>query len=275
MFVSILKTLLLHKNIIMLLVDTHTHLYLKDFDIDRNEVVNQAIEAGVKYMLLPNIDSKTFPKLMDLHNQFPKNCLPMAGLHPTSVGKNYIEELKFVEKMLFGNKFVAIGEIGIDLYWDKTFFKQQQEAFRQQIKWAKELKMPIVIHARDSFSEIFEIVAQEADSDLRGVFHSFTGNADEAKKAIDLGFYIGLGGIFTFKNSGLDKIMKPVDLKHIILETDSPYLAPTPKRGRRNESAYVLHVAQKLADIKEMDIEEIARITTINAFSLFSIDKFI
>jgi TatD DNase family protein len=259
----------------MILVDTHTHLYLPEFDDDRAEVVQSAIQAGVEYMLLPNVDSGTFAGLMELNKQFPKNCLPMAGLHPTSVNQNYLKELQFVENQLFNNPFIAVGEIGIDLYWDKTFFKEQQDAFRQQIKWAKELKLPIVVHARDSFSEIFPIIEQEADSHLRGVFHSFTGTESDALQVIDLGLHIGLGGIFTFKNSGLDKIMKNIDCRHLILETDSPYLAPTPKRGRRNESAYVVHVAQKLADLKEMSIDEVAKITTKNAFNLFNMDNFL
>jgi TatD DNase family protein len=259
----------------MLFVDTHSHLYLEQFNADRSSVVNRAIESGVKYMLLPNIDAESYSALKELNLSFPKNCLPMMGLHPGSVKENYLDELNFVEKELFSNKFVAVGEIGIDLYWDKTFFSFQQEAFIRQINWALELNLPIVIHARDSYSEIFEILEKEWKTNLKGVFHSFTGTANDAQKIVEMGFYLGIGGIFTFKNSALSEIIKKIDISRLILETDSPYLAPTPKRGQRNESAFLPFVAQKLAEVKQLSLAEVAQLTSLNAFELFSLHKFL
>lgn len=259
----------------MLFVDTHSHLYLEQFNADRSSVVNRAIESGVKYMLLPNIDAESYTALKELNLSFPKNCLPMMGLHPGSVKENYLDELNFVEKELFSNKFVAVGEIGIDLYWDKTFFSFQQEAFIRQINWALELNLPIVIHARDSYSEIFEILEKEWNTNLKGVFHSFTGTVNDAQKIVEMGFYLGIGGIFTFKNSALSEIIKKIDISRLILETDSPYLAPTPKRGQRNESAFLPFVAQKLAEVKQLSLAEVAQLTSLNAFELFSLHKFL
>ncbi|MCF8303300.1 MAG: TatD family hydrolase [Bacteroidales bacterium] len=254
----------------MVLTDTHTHLYLEEFNEDREEVVNNAIEKGVQYMLLPNIDSSTTEAMMKMVRTYAGHCFPFMGLHPGSVREDYEDELKMVEQWLDKEKFYAIGEIGIDLYWDKTWQKQQEKAFAYQIGLAKELKLPIVIHMRDSFDEVYRIVKQEASPDLRGVFHCFTGSAGQADKVIDVGFKIGLGGVLTFKNSKLDQSIKQVNLKHIILETDSPYLTPHPYRGKRNQSAYVFYVAQKLAEVKGLSVDEIADITTRNANELFN-----
>jgi TatD DNase family protein len=253
----------------MQLIDTHTHIFLPEFDSDRDQVIKNAQENGVSQVLLPNVDSTTSESLLKLAEQYPDFCLPMMGLHPTSVDKNYHEELKKVEVLLAKRKFYAIGEIGIDLYWDKTYKSQQEEAFLHQINLAKKYNLPIVIHARESFDEIFRIVEKEMDDNLSGVFHAFTGNEEQANQIVDWGFKIGIGGIVTFKNAGLDKVVNTIDINHIVLETDSPYLAPLPKRGKRNESAYVIYIAQKIAEIKNISTDEVARITTNNAKQIF------
>lgn len=255
----------------MQFIDTHTHLFLQEFDSDREQVIDNAKTIGVKKLLLPNVDSSTVERLQNMVAKFPDYCIPMAGLHPTSVNGEYKKELELVERFLGDNNVCAIGEIGIDLYWDKTFVKEQEEVFRYQIDIAKKNNLPIVIHARDSFDEIFRVMKDVHDDNLTGVFHAFTGNQSQAKQIIDWGFYIGLGGILTFKNSGLDKVVNTIDINHIVLETDSPYLAPVPKRGKRNESAYIINIAQKLADIKNITIEEVALVTTQNAEQLFNL----
>jgi TatD DNase family protein len=257
----------------MYFVDTHTHLYLEQFNGDRNHVVDKAIENGIKKMLLPNIDSGSIQDLLNLCNDYPNNCFPMMGLHPTSVKENYIKELDTIEKTLFDNpkKYCAVGEIGIDLYWDKTFFSEQKEAFLKQIDWATELQLPIVIHARDSFEVIFETIEPKISPDLTGVFHSFTGTLEQARKIIGWGFKIGIGGIVTFKKAGLDAIVKEIPLEHIILETDSPFLTPTPFRGKRNESSYINYIAKKISEIYEVEIDEVAKITTSTAENLFKL----
>jgi len=252
-------------------IDTHTHLFLPEFDSDRSQVVENAKNNGVKKLLLPNVDSSTSESLKSMVRLFPEYCIPMAGLHPTSVNENYKSELNKVEKFLAENEVCAIGEIGIDLYWDRTYIKEQEEVFRYQIDIAKNNNLPIVIHARDSFDEIFQIMNDVDDEKLNGVFHAFTGNEEQAQRIINWGFKIGLGGILTFKNSGLDKVVNTIDINHIVLETDSPYLAPVPKRGKRNESSYIKYIAQKLAEIKNISIDEVARITTKNAEQLFKI----
>ena len=253
----------------MIFTDTHTHLYLNAFDDDRANVVKKAVEQDVKYMLLPNIDSSSIDPMFELCKAFPENCFPMMGLHPTSVKENYKEELEIISGWFEKQNFIAIGEIGIDLYWDQSFQKQQEEAFRFQIDLALKNEIPIVIHSRDSFDEIFNVLEDYRGSGLKGVFHCFTGSLEQANKAIDLGFYLGIGGVLTFKNSGLDKVIAEIDLKHILLETDSPFLAPTPFRGKRNESAYINLVANRLSQIKNIDRKEIAKITTQNAIDLF------
>ncbi|OFX88239.1 MAG: hydrolase TatD [Bacteroidetes bacterium GWF2_33_16] len=252
-------------------IDTHTHLFLPEFDEDRNQVVERAIQKGVVKLLLPNVDNQTINPLLQLCKKFPDYCFPMIGLHPTSVKENFKNDLKKLDDLINQEKFVAIGETGIDLYWDKTFFDQQQEAFIYQINLAKKHKIPIVIHARDSFNEIFSIMHQYVDDSLTGVFHAFTGNLEQAKQIIEWGFMIGIGGIVTFKNSGLDKIVEFIDLNHIVLESDSPYLAPVPHRGKRNESSYIITVAEKIAQLKDCPLAEIAEKTTHNASVLFKL----
>lgn len=253
----------------MQLIDTHTHIFLPEFDDDRDQVIRNARENGVSKILLPNVDSTTSERLLNLVDKHPDFCLPMMGLHPTSVDENYPEELHQVEDWLTKRKFYAIGEIGIDLYWDKTHKIQQEEAFVHQIRLAKKNNLPVVIHARESFDEIFKIIEKEIDDKLTGVFHAFTGNGKQAGQIVEWGFKIGIGGIVTFKNAGLDKVVHNIDINHIVLETDSPYLAPVPKRGKRNESAYIKYIAEKIAEIKNISVEEIARITTNNAQQLF------
>ena len=254
----------------MVLTDTHTHLYSEQFNDDIDLVVNNCIDKGISRLFLPNIDSSSIDGMMNLFDKFPNNCFPMMGLHPTSVNESYKEELALVESWLNKHQFCAVGEIGIDLYWDKTFLKEQQEAFRFQIELAKKHKLPFVIHCRDSFDEIFEILDELNDDSMRGIFHCFTGNVEQANHIINYGdFKIGIGGVVTFKNSGLDKTLKQVDLNHLVLETDSPYLAPTPHRGKRNESTYLYNIAEKVADIYSLPIEEVAAITTANSKQVF------
>ena len=253
----------------MFLTDTHTHLYLDEFNADQAEVIERAMEQDVRSMLLPNIDSSSIDGMMQLCGQYPNNCFPMMGLHPTSVKENYKKEMDLVEDWLKKEKFYAIGETGIDLYWDKTFQKEQEIAFSQQIELAKKYQLPIVIHMRNSFDEVYDIVKKHASSELTGVFHCFTGNREEAEKIINLNFNLGIGGVVTFKNSGLDKVVENINMKHILLETDSPFLTPMPFRGKRNESSYTRLVAKKIAEIKNSSIEEVAEITTSNANHLF------
>ncbi len=257
----------------MIFIDTHTHLYLNAFDKDLPEVIENAVKKGVRYMLLPNIDSDSTEKLLKICNTYPDNCIPMLGLHPTSVKSNFIEELKNLKKYLSNNTFCAIGEIGIDLYWDKTFFKEQVEAMMFQMYWAREYDLPIVIHSRNSFNEVFKVLNDSKFPGMRGVFHCFSGSVSEAKKVVNaLGFKLGIGGVLTFKNSGLDKVVKEIALENIVLETDAPFLAPMPFRGKRNESAYTLIIAEKIAAIKNITIEEVAEITTKTAIELFQIE---
>jgi len=253
----------------MKLVDTHTHLYVEHFDDDRDEVIKKAIEEGVSELYLPAIDSESHQSMVDLAEAYPENCFAMMGVHPTSINDNWEKELEIAEEWLNKRDFVAIGEIGIDLYWDKTHFKEQQIAFKRQIGWAKERNLPVIIHCRDSFDEIFEILEEEKDEKLRGIFHCFTGTKEQAEKAISYNMKLGIGGVATFKNGKIDKFLREIDLKHIVLETDAPYLAPVPFRGKRNESLYLKLVADKLSDIYEMSVEKIAEITTANADEVF------
>jgi TatD DNase family protein len=253
-------------------VDTHTHLFSPSFDEDRTEIVHRAIKAGVETFLLPNIDIESIEPMYQLCAQFPQNCFPMMGLHPGSVDENWEANLAIIRKHLFERKNCAVGEIGMDLYWDKTFVNEQAEAFRQQVSWAKELNLPIVIHAREAFDEIFAIVDELNDERLTGVFHCFTGTLEQAKKIQNYGgFKLGIGGVLTYKKAGLDELLKDIDMSELILETDSPYLPPTPHRGKRNESAYLLHIAEKLADVKGITLAEVAKITSKNAHELFKL----
>ena len=255
----------------MILTDTHTHLYSSQFQEDRNEMIQRAIAVGVSRFFIPAIDSSYTQKMYDLEAQFPENVFLMMGLHPTYVKENYLEELAHVESEIAKRKFYAIGEIGIDLFWDKSFLKQQQHAFQYQIQLAKKNNLGINIHCRDAFEETFEVLESEKATDLFGIFHCFTGDLAQAERAISLGLKLGIGGVATFKNGKIDQFLDKIDLKHIVLETDSPYLAPVPHRGKRNESSYTVLVAQKLSEIYNLPIEEIARITTENSKSIFGI----
>ncbi|KJS06537.1 MAG: hydrolase TatD [Flavobacteriales bacterium BRH_c54] len=256
----------------MILTDTHTHLYSEQFKDDIDEVVQKAINLGISRFFLPNIDSDYTAALLALAKKYPDNMFPMMGLHPCSVKADYQQELEQVEKMLSEHQVVAIGEIGIDLYWDKTFFKEQQAAFRHQIRLAKANNLPFVIHCRDAFDEIFEILDEENDENMRGIFHCFTGNLEQAQKIINYGgFKLGIGGVVTFKNAGLDKVVEQISLEHLVLETDAPYLAPVPYRGKRNESAYIIEIATKVANLKQVSLEEVAKITTTNSKTVFGV----
>jgi len=257
----------------MNLIDTHTHLYLSQFDNDIDSVIKNAIDNGISKMLLPNIDSTTTQQMLSLSNKYPKNCFPMMGLHPCSVKKETVDkEILHVKEMLDKENFLAIGEIGLDLHWDKSTLEIQKKAFEDQINLAKKYKLPIVIHVRDSFNEAIEIVERLNSSELKGVFHCFTGDQKDAQRVIELqGFYLGIGGVVTFKNGGLDKNIEQISLDHIMLETDAPYLTPSPYRGSRNESKYILNIAQKIADIYDVELKKIAEVTTKNAYNLFQL----
>jgi TatD DNase family protein len=255
----------------MIFTDTHTHLYSSQFQEDRNEMMQRSINAGVSRLFVPSIDSSYTQKMYDLESQFPDTVFLMMGLHPTYVKENYLNELAHVEAELAKRKFYAVGEIGMDLYWDKTFLKEQQHAFQYQIQLAKKYKLGINIHCRDAFNETFEVLESEKATDLFGIFHCFTGDLEQAQRAISLGMKLGIGGVATFKNGKIDQFLNEIDLQHIVLETDSPYLAPLPLRGKRNESSYITLVAQKLSEIYNLPIEEIARITTENSISVFGI----
>jgi TatD DNase family protein len=256
----------------MILTDTHAHLYVDEFADDISAIMQASFDAGVERIFLPNIDVESIDSLKKLSEKYPKNCFPMMGLHPCSVKENYIENLIQIEKELFANKYIAVGEIGIDLYWDKSFLAQQQQAFITQVNWAKELQLPIVIHNRNSFDACFELMDKLNDDKLKGIFHCFNGTLEQAQKIIDYGgFKLGIGGVLTFKNSGLDEVISSIDLKHLVLETDSPYLAPVPHRGKRNQSAYIRLVAEKLSNIFALPLEEIAAQTTQNSKDVFGI----
>jgi len=255
----------------MIITDTHTHLYSEAFDGDRNEVIQKAIDLGIGRFFIPAIDSGYTSSMFQLERDFPEHIYLMMGLHPTHVKENYEEELKHVEKMLSERKFYAVGEIGIDLYWDKTFFAEQRKAFKKQIALAKLHELPIVIHCRDSFDEIFEVLEEEKDDKLYGIFHCFTGTYEQALKAIGYNMKLGIGGVVTFKNGKIDKFINQISLEHLVLETDAPYLAPTPYRGKRNEPSYLQQVLNKLSDIYQIPKEEIARITTDNSKKVFGI----
>ncbi|MBT8318344.1 MAG: TatD family hydrolase [Lutibacter sp.] len=255
----------------MIITDTHTHLYSEQFNEDRNEMVQRAIDAGVSRFFIPAIDSTYMSAMLELEKEFPTNMFLMMGLHPTHVKENFEEELAFVKKWLDKRKFYAVGEIGIDLFWDKSTLEIQQKAFKTQIQWAKEKKLPIIIHCRDAFDEIFEILEEEKDESLYGIFHCFTGNLEQAKKAISYKMKLGIGGVVTFKNGKIDQFLQEIPLEHLVLETDAPYLAPTPYRGKRNESSYIINVLEKLADIYKVTPQEIAEVTTQNSKNIFGI----
>ncbi|MDB4090839.1 TatD family hydrolase [Crocinitomicaceae bacterium] len=256
-------------------IDTHTHLYVDAFKEDRKEVVQRAIDNGIELMLLPNIDVATIDDMHMLTKQFPNNCRSMMGLHPGNVKEDWEAQLNTMKDLLFkSDQYIAVGEIGMDLYWDKTFIEEQKKAFAIQVEWAKELNLPIVIHARDAFQEIYEILDDLNDANLRGVFHCFTGSNEDVHRILDFGgFMFGIGGVLTYKNAKIDEVVKTIPLEHIILETDSPYLPPVPFRGKRNESSYLLHVAEKLADVYDLKMNVIERTTTENAIKLFKLNS--
>ena len=257
------------------MIDTHTHLYSKEFDADRDAIIQSAINSGVSKMLMPNVDVDSISGMHELVKKFPKNCIAMMGLHPCSVTENWENDLRIIKEWLDKENYCAVGEIGIDLYWDKSTLAFQQKAFRQQIKWAKEKILPIVIHVREAFNETFEIVDELNDENLTGVFHCYSGNLEQAKHIINYGgFKLGIGGVVTFKNGGIDKVLPEIDLEHLVLETDAPYLAPVPYRGKRNESSYITLIATKLAELKGVDVKTIDEVTTKNALQLFSTVKY-
>lgn len=255
----------------MILIDTHTHLYLREFNTDRDRVVKNALHNGIRIMLLPNIDSGTVDAMLELADEYPGYCLPTIGLHPTSVKTGHREEIRSLVRLMDKRKYWGIGETGIDLYWDKTYAKQQEESFMEHILLAKETKLPLIIHARNSFDELFRVLDRENDDSLKGVFHAFTGDEIQAKRILAYGFKLGIGGIVTYRNAGLDNVLNKISLEHIVLETDAPYLAPVPFRGRRNEPSYLIHTAEKLALMHGLPLEKIAEITTRNAIDLFNL----
>jgi TatD DNase family protein len=255
----------------MLLTDTHTHQYYETDLVKREELMQRCLDNGISRLFLPNVDSASIELVMSQVKAYPQYCFAMLGLHPCDVKENWQQELHTINAAIPQHKIYAIGEIGIDLYWDKTTLDNQIKAFKIQINWAKKLKLPIVIHCRDAFEEVYKVLLEEHDEDLRGIFHCFTGTLDQAQKVIDLGFYLGIGGVVTYKNSGLDKIVQQIDLKHIVLETDSPYLTPVPHRGKKNESSYLLYVAEKVADLHQTSVENVAAITTENSKIVFGV----
>ena len=255
----------------MQLTDTHTHLYYETDTVKQAQLMERCLAADVSRLFLPNVDVKSIGLINDLVQKYPDHCFAMAGLHPCDVKDGYESQLELIYNSIANRKIYAIGEIGIDLYWDKSTLAMQQAAFRQQINWAKEMGLPFVIHCREAFDEVFEILEDLNDERLRGIFHCFTGNLEQAKRAIDLGFYLGIGGVVTYKKAGLDLVLEGIAINDIVLETDSPYLAPVPYRGKPNESSYLVHVAQKVADIYHLSLAEVAEITTANSKKVFGI----
>jgi TatD DNase family protein len=253
-----------------MLTDTHIHLYSEEFSKDRITMVKKALDEDITRFFLPNIDDRSIEPMMKLTEQYQDNCFPMMGLHPCSVESDYRQKLKIMESWLAKEKYYAVGETGLDYYWSKAYVGEQKDSFLTQVRWAIELELPVVIHSRDSFDDIADLLQPLKTDKLKGVFHCFTGNGQQAKKALDLGFYLGIGGVVTFKNSGLDRTLAGIDLKNIILETDAPYLAPVPHRGKRNEPVYLRLITEKVAEIKELSPEEVAAITTENSKKLFN-----
>ena len=255
----------------MYLIDTHTHIYDHQFSLDRNEAMQRALDAGVGIMLLPNVDASTVAPMLELHDQYLNCTRVMMGLQPEEVKEDYKEVLSMMEKELERGIYVGVGEIGLDFYWDATYEKQQLDAFETQLDWAKQLHLPLSIHCRNAFDKMVKILEKKQDGDLRGIMHCFTGTEEEAKAYLDLGFHLGLGGVTTYKNCGVKVFLPDLPLDKIVLETDAPYLAPVPCRGKRNEPAFLVHTAQRIADILQMPVEELAAVTTANAKSLFSL----
>ena len=254
-----------------MIIDTHSHIYMAEFDADRDSMLMRAENERINLILMPAVDKETYLAMLKTEENFPEKCFSMMGLHPCSVKEGFKADLKIVAEHFEKRRFVAVGETGLDFYWDKTFTKEQYEAFRTQIEWAKHYDIPVVIHSRNSIDECISTIKENQQGNLKGVFHCFSGNERQANEIIDLGFYLGIGGVITFKNSGLDKVMADIDMKNVVLETDAPYLAPVPFRGKRNECSYLKYVVEKLAEIKNVSEEDIASITTKNAKELFNI----
>jgi TatD DNase family protein len=254
----------------MLLTDTHTHLYYETDEVKQAALLQRCFDQGIDRLFLPNVDVASISRIDELVSRYPENCFAMSGLHPCEVREDYAAVLAEIKSSIPARKIYAIGEIGIDLYWDKSTLKYQQEAFAEQISWAKEMGLPIVIHCREAFDEVFEVLEQHKDEKLFGILHCFTGNLEQAKRCIDLGFYLGIGGVLTYKKAGLDLVLYDIPLEHVVLETDSPYLAPVPFRGKPNESSYLIHIAKKVAEIYQLSIEEVAAITTANSRKIFN-----
>ena len=251
-------------------IDTHAHIYADQFDTDRADMMHRAEEKGVGKIFMPNIDHTSVDGMLELEVKYPSICFPMMGLHPCSVNKDFEKELYIVENWLGKRKFSAVGEMGTDLYWDKTFWEQQVEAFKIQVGWAKKYKLPIVVHCRESIDQTIELAEQLQDGNLTGVFHCFTGNKDQAENLIKLGFYLGIGGVATFKKGGMEEVLPHIPLDSIVLETDSPYLTPTPHRGKRNEPSYIPLIGERVAELKNISVEELKKATTQNALKLFA-----
>jgi len=255
----------------MLLTDTHTHIYYEKDAQKQDQMMANCFAFDINRLFLPNVDVASIAMIDDLVARYPEHCFAMAGLHPCDVKEDYKDQLSQIYQSIADRKIYAIGEIGIDLYWDKTTLAIQQDAFKQQINWAKALNLPIVIHCREAFNETFAVLDELKDEKLRGIFHCFTGDVAQAQRAIDLGFYLGIGGVVTYKKAGLDIVLQSVPLTHIVLETDAPYLAPVPYRGKPNESSYLIHIAQKVADIYQVALEEVAEVTTANSMKIFNV----
>jgi TatD DNase family protein len=254
-------------------IDTHAHIYSEDFDSDRAEAIDRALDAGVQRLYMPNVDHASIDGMLALEMKYPEHCFPMMGLHPCSVKADFEKALYHVETWLAKRSFAAVGEMGTDLYWDKTFWEQQQEAFRIQVGWARQYKLPLVIHCRESMEETIRMIEELQDGTLRGIFHCFTGNRQQAERIIKAGFLLGIGGVSTFKKGGLDLVLPDIGLEALVLETDSPYLAPVPHRGKRNEPSYIPIIAQRVADLLQRDLADVQKITTHNALKLFSHDQ--
>lgn len=255
----------------MILTDTHTHLYYEQDPLALTQLMQRALGAGVSRLFLPNVDVVSIPLVMNLAKLYPENCFPMLGLHPCDVKDNFEAVLRQIAEEIPKQKIYAIGEIGIDLYWDKSTLPQQIKAFKTQIAWAKSLNLPIVIHCREAFDEVYQVLLEEHDEHLRGIFHCFTGTLEQARQIIDLGFYLGIGGVVTYKNAGLEQVVAQIPLQWLVLETDSPYLAPVPYRGKPNESSFLVHIAQKVADLHQISLARLADITTQNSQKIFGI----
>lgn len=257
----------------MILIDTHCHIYLKEFDYDRREVIDKGRAEGIERICMPAIDSTTHDKMLFTEDKYSGICFSMMGLHPCSVKTNYLEELMIAKNYLEQRRFYAVGEIGLDFYWDLSFTKEQYVVFQTQIEWALHSNIPVVIHSRNSMDECIKVISEHQKGNLKGIFHCFTGSVEQAKKIVDLGFYLGIGGVLTYKKSGLDEVVQKIHLSHIVLETDAPYLAPVPFRGKRNECGYIKYVAEKLAEILQLSTEEIGKLTSANAEKIFGVEN--